>query len=278
MEAHMGEMSDVEQVKVRDYMSVDVDVAHPDDIIEDVIVLIEKTGHEGFPVVENGKVIGYISSKDMVFFPKNAPVKQAMNKDVVSASTDMNISDAARVMFRRGKNKVPVIDDQNHLVGILTNSDIIRSHIERTTPKKVWKLKTTLEVVHDTKVKVKRRCVHIDVLIPTQPRIYADELQGRMYELRLGLTEPLIVIEKGDRLILVDGHHRVMAAKRMGIQKLDAYILLVDESISLGMESTAAHAGLKSIDDIKIMDYVKHPLSEITQKVTNDRDNRYAWE
>ncbi|MHC1570303.1 MAG: CBS domain-containing protein [Methermicoccaceae archaeon] len=273
----MAEMGDVEQVKVRDYMSTHVDVASPEDKIDNVIALIEKTGHDGFPVVENGRVIGYISSKDIIFFPKNALVKQAMNKDVVSASPDMNISDAARVMFRTGKSKVPVIDDQNHIVGILTNSDIIRSHIERTTPKKVWKLKTTLEVVHDTAVKVKRKCVDIDKLVPTQPRIYADELQGRMYELRLGLTEPLIVIDKGGKHILVDGHHRVMAARQMGIRRLDAYVLVVDENVPLGMESTAAHLGLKTIDDIKIMDYVKHPLTEITQKATTDMDNKYTW-
>jgi len=273
----MGEMSDVEQVKVREYMTTNVAVAHPDDRIEDVITLIEQTGHDGFPVVENGKVIGYISSKDMLFFPRNAYVKEAMNRDVVSACEDMNISDAARVMFRTGKSKLPVVDEKNRLVGILTNTDIIRSHIERTTPKKVWKLKRTLEVVHDTKVRVKRGCISIDRLIPTQPRIYADELQGRMYELKLGLTEPIIVIEKGDKLILADGHHRVMAARSMGIERLDAYILVVDEDVPLGMERTAEYAGLRTLDDIKVMDYVKHPLSEITQKVVSDRDNRYVW-
>jgi len=45
-------------------------------------------------------------------------------------------------------------------------------------------------------------------LVPTQSKIFADELEGRKYELEKGLAEPLIVIQKRNKILLVDGHHR----------------------------------------------------------------------
>ena len=81
-------------------------------------------------------------------------------------------------------------------MGIITNSDVIRSQIERADPAKVWKLKKTLETVHGVDITVTRGEVGIDDLVPTQSKIFADELEGRIYELRKGLAEPIIVIHK----------------------------------------------------------------------------------
>ena len=268
-------MYEAEQVRVRDYMTTQVMVVHPNDRIEDVIELIKETGHDGFPVVDGDEVVGYVSSKDIILKPGAKFVRDVMNRDVVVALENMPLSDAGRVMFRTGKNKLPVIDDKNRLVGILTNTDILRSHIERSSPKKVWKFKKALEIVHKVGVKVRRGKVRISQLTPTQPRIYADELEGRVYELKQGLTEPLIVIKKPDKLLLVDGHHRVVAAKKLGIEELDAYILELEKDVPLGMEKIARDTGLQTIDDIRIMDYVKHPLIEVTQKLMRGKGYVY---
>jgi len=80
--------------------------------------------------------------------------------------------------------------------------------------KRYGHLKKTLEAIHNIHVDVMRESVNIDELIPTQPKVYADELDGRIYELKKGLAEPIVVIRKTNKLILVDGHHRVIAAKK----------------------------------------------------------------
>jgi len=260
--------SESERVMVRDYMTTNVTVAHPWDRIRDVVRMIVETGHDGFPVVDDGRVVGYISSKDILLNVGAEFVRDAMNKDVIVAIHNMSLSDVARVMFRSGKSKLPVINNDKSLTGIITNTDIVRSHIERSSPKKVWKFKRTLEVVHQTHVAVRKKKISIDKLVPTQPKVYADELEGRIYELGHGLTEPLIVIKKPNgKLILVDGHHRVVAANRLGIKNLNAYILELEKDVPLGMEKTAMNAGLKSINDIKVMDYVRHPLIEVTTRL-----------
>ena len=64
-----------------------------------------------------------------------------------------------------------------------------------------------------------------------------------------------MVIKKPHKMLLVDGHHRVIAAKKLGIEVMDAYIIVLEKSVSLGMERTAKDAGLFSLDDIKILNY-----------------------
>ncbi len=259
--------------KVKDYMTQDVDTVSPEDNVKDVINLIRKTGHDGFPVVEDGKVTGYVSAASLLEKDLGETISHVMSRDVLVADTEMDMSDVARVIFRSGKSKLPVVDQSGHLRGIITNSDVIRSHIERTSPQKVWTLKKTLETIHNIHVDVIRETVNIDLLMPTQPKVYADELDGRIYELKKGLAEPIVVIKKPGKLILVDGHHRVIAAKKLGIKSMDAYVIPLGEEVHLGMEKTAASAGLHTLSDVKILDYAKHPLIEVTKRLKKNDEN-----
>lgn len=256
-----------DKLRVGDYMTGKVITVSPEDTVMDVIKLTRETGHDGFPVTRDGKVEGYISSLDMLLCESDELVKNVMSKNIIVAHPNMEITEVARVIFRLGVSKLPVVDDTGRLVGIITNSDVIRSQIERADPQKVWKLKKTLEALHDVSITVTRGEVNIDELIPTQGKIFADELEGRIYELKKGLAEPIIVIHKPDRWLLADGHHRVVAAKRIGIRKIDAYILEVPRDIPLGMEKSAKDAGLNTLEDIEVLDYAKHPLIEITERL-----------
>jgi len=259
--------------KVKNYMTQEVDTVSPENTVKDVIELIKKTGHDGFPVVEYGKVTGYVSASGLLEKALDEKISRVMSRDVLVADTEMEMSDVARVIFRSGKSKLPVVDNSGHLRGIITNSDVIRSHIERTSPQKVWTLKKTLETIHNIHVDVIRETVNIDELVPTQPKVYADELDGRIYELKKGLAEPIVVIRKSNRLILVDGHHRVIAARKLGIKSMDAYVIPIGDEINLGMEKTARSSGLHTMSDVRILDYARHPLVEITKRLKKDDEN-----
>ena len=125
----------------------------------------------------------------------------------------------------------------------------------------------TLESIHEIEVEEVRRTVELDALIPTQSKVYADELEGRSYELERGLAEPLVVLDCDGTLLLADGHHRVLAADRLGIGEMEAYVIVVPADVTLGMERTARREGLESIDDITVVDYARHPLVETTQRL-----------
>jgi IMP dehydrogenase len=257
----------MDKKKVKDYMTYDVVSVDISGTVKDVIDKIHKTRHDGFPVVDNNGVVGYISARDLLFVQPATPVEQVMSKNLIVADPEMDINDAARVIFRSGIQKLPVVDEKNHLLGIISNSDVIRSQIEHVSPEKVFNFITTLKKLYNVDPTLDRGTVPVRDLLPTQSKIYEDELEGRIYEIKKGLAEPIIVVKRPGRTILVDGHHRAVAAKRLGITALDAYIIEIKEDIELGMERTAHAMNLKTLDDIQVLDYARHPLVAITHRL-----------
>ena len=257
----------MDKKKVKDYMTYDVVSVDIAGTAKDVIEKIHKTHHDGFPVVDSNGVVGYISARDLLFVQPSTPIDQVMSKNLIVADPEMDINDAARVIFRSGIQKLPVVDEKNHLMGIISNSDVIRSQIEHVSPEKVFNFITTLKKLYNVDPTLDRGTVPVKDLLPTQSKIYEDELEGRMYEIKKGLAEPIIVVMRPGRTILVDGHHRAVAAKRLGIIALDAYIISIKEDIELGMERTARAMNLRSLDDVQILDYARHPLMAITHRL-----------
>ncbi|ELY99673.1 hypothetical protein C482_09307 [Natrialba chahannaoensis JCM 10990] len=254
--------------QVKEYMTRDVVTVSPDSTVGAVAERIaESDEHSGFPVCDRRRVEGFISARDLLLAGDDDPIFKVMTTDLLVAHPEMKVNDAARVILRSGIQKLPVVDDAGNLVGIISNADVIRSQIERATPEKVGKLVRTLEQIHSVSLEQERRTVAIDQLTPTQGRVYADELEGRKYELERGLAEPLVVIDNDGTLLLADGHHRVLAADRLGIDAMDAYVIVVEHEIALGMAETAANEGLESLKDIDVVDYARHPLVQTTKRL-----------
>lgn len=255
---------------VKDYMTKKVITVTPDTPNEEVIELMKGTGHDGFPVKTNGEVIGMVTAFDLLLKPWVELVEGIMTTDVVVADQEMSINDVARVMFRMGISRMPVMDKEGQLVGIITNTDIVRSHIERSTPTKVNYFKKTLEQLYGIRTRLVRMKVPINSLRPTQNKIYADELQGRTYELKRGLAEPAIVVKVGDRFILVDGHHRTVAALKLGCKEIDSYVIELAEDLKLGIEKTADKEGIHTFQDIEVIDDAQHPLIALTESLRKE--------
>jgi IMP dehydrogenase len=273
--------SDVsEKPRVKDYMTRDVATVSPDDTVAEVARRIaESEEHSGFPVCQGRRVEGFVTARDLLLADEEEPLFKVMTSDLVVAHPEMKITDAARVILRSGIQRLPVVDDAGNLVGIISNADVIRSQIERATPEKVGKLKQTLENIHGVGATEERRTVRLADLVPTQTKVYSDELEGRSYELENGLAEPLVVIdnpapgpgeddpEHAGELLLADGHHRVKAAQRLGIEEMDAYVIVLDRPVELGMARTARKEELSSIDDIAEVDYAHHPLVQTVERL-----------
>ena len=252
---------------VKDYMTKNVISVSPDTETEKIMELMKESHHNSYPVVENNKLVGMVTAFDIVAKEWAETVSGIMSTNLVVANQNLSINDASRVMFRRGISRMPVVDEKGELVGIITNTDMVRSHIERSTPNKVEYFKNTMEQLYGIKTTLKHMPVETNKLRPTQDRVYADELEGRAYELEKGLAEPAIVVKTGDRWILVDGHHRAVASAQKGYETVDSYVVDLGQDIKLGMEKTADKAGIREFEDIMIIDDDKHPLIAITESI-----------
>lgn len=255
--------------QVAAYMTQSVTTVDPTDTVGAVREQIGgNDGHNGFPVTRDGHVEGFVTGRDLLAADPETTVAAVMSEETIVADPEMAVTDAARVIVRSDIQKLPVVDD-GELVGILSNTDVIRSQIERATPEKVAKLSRTLTELHGVELTQERRQVSLAELVPTQAEVYGDELDGRRYELERGLAEPLVVIDAGgdEEMYLADGHHRVLAADRLGIDEMDSYVIVPAEPLELGMAQTAAEQGLSSIEDVTVIEQDRHPLVETTTQL-----------
>ncbi len=245
----------------------------PNMTVEEVKNKLIKSNFHGFPVAENGYLLGYVTAKELLTFmdePK-AILRSKMSRGTLCVIPSMSIDDAVRIMFRYGIRNLPVVDDNKRLIGIVSNIDIVRSQIEKTGPAKVMSVKKLLEETNGVRMKVYNATVPLDQLIPTQAEIFQDELLGRISETKRGWKEQILVVRRRNGYIIVDGHHRAMAAKQLGMTQYDCVVLEPnDMDVPLGLESTARKWNLHNLDDIKIIQGSKHPFMEIATMLMPD--------
>lgn len=133
--AHRRELTRhiLEGLKVKDAMTPveKVITVSPKNTVQDVLYLIQKTGHLGYPVVENGKIIGIITLSDINSIPEEdrtkLKVEEVMSKKPIVISPDDNLEDALKLLIKNDIGRLPVVENEK-LVGIITRSDIMRAH------------------------------------------------------------------------------------------------------------------------------------------------------
>jgi IMP dehydrogenase len=262
-------------VRVRDYMVLSVEHLTSSTTVGEAIDRLLKSRHAGFPVTdERGVLVGFVSAKELLRAAdkRSTPLAQIIHAGTYTATPEMAIDDVARIMFRFGLRDLPICDDEGRLCGVVSNLDIVRSHFERASPAKAETLKSLLSDRYHLPFSYRRGLVPIARLTPTQWKVYEDELEGRRYELERGFAEPVLVVQKGDRWILIDGHHRALAAHQMGLTQLQAYVLTCERpdefaAIETGLERGAQEHHLTRLEDIEIDRSSHHPLLEVTTQL-----------
>jgi CBS domain-containing protein len=262
-------------VRVRDYMVLSVEHLPVTTTVGVAIERLMKSRHHGLPVTDEvGKLIGFVSAKELLRHctETSLPLAKIIRPGTYTATPEMALDDVARIMFRFGLRDLPITDENGVLVGIISNLDIVRSHFERANPAKAETLRTLLSERYQFAFTFRRGLVPIARLRPTQWKVYEDELEGRRYELERGFAEPLLVLQKGDQWILIDGHHRALAAREMGLTQLQAYILSCEKpdefaATEIGLERIAVEHHLRTLDDIEVDRSGHHPLIEVTTQL-----------
>ncbi|MEV5528459.1 CBS domain-containing protein [Streptomyces prunicolor] len=121
---------------VGEVMTGDVVRAHPMTPFREVVRLLERHRISGVPVVDHDdRVLGVISGTDLVREQARraraeegciAMAGQLMSTPAVTVHPEQPVPDAARVMERRGIARLPVVDEEDRLIGIATRRDLLR--------------------------------------------------------------------------------------------------------------------------------------------------------
>jgi len=271
-------------VQVKDYMVLEVEHLPQTATVGEAIQRLMRSRHHGLPVTDGtGTLVGFVSAKELLRHKDrtDTPLARMIRPGTITANPETALDDAARVMFRFGLRDLPIIDHEGRLCGILASIDIVRSHFERASPAKADTLKQLLSERYALPFSFHRGLVAIDRLTPTQWKVFEDELEGRRYELERGFAEPVLVVQKGDAWILVDGHHRALAAREMGLTQLQAFVLTCDRPEEFarqetGFERLAQEHHLRTVADIEIDRSAHHPLVEVTTQLLRRFEPRPA--
>lgn len=123
-------------VRVADLMSHGVQTVQAHELIRDISPRIHRIGHEGYPVLENGKVVGLLTRRDadrtLEHGLNKATVKEVMQAGEITLSPENSVSDLEQLIVDSGWGQIPVVY-QGELLGIVTRTDLIK-HWARVHP------------------------------------------------------------------------------------------------------------------------------------------------
>ncbi len=100
----------------------------PDHLLKEADELMGKYKISGVPICENGKLVGIITNRDIRFMTSvdfEQPCKDVMTKDnLVVAPVGTTLSDAQEILRRHRIEKLPIVDENGYLKGLITIKDI----------------------------------------------------------------------------------------------------------------------------------------------------------
>jgi CBS domain-containing protein len=121
-------------MKVSEAMSRDVRVAAPEQTLQQVAQAMAELDAGAMPVGENDRLVGMITDRDMVIRGiaqgkgPEAKVRDVMTAEVKYCFDDQDVEEVARNMGEIQVRRLPVVNREKRLVGIVSLGDIARTH------------------------------------------------------------------------------------------------------------------------------------------------------
>lgn len=120
----------LEGVKVRDIMSREVKTVSVDTTIEELVDIMFKYKHMGYPVLDGSKITGMVTFTDVQKIPrenrKNTRVSQIMIKELITASEDDDAVTVLKLLTRNSIGRI-LIKNDDKMIGIVSRTDVLRA-------------------------------------------------------------------------------------------------------------------------------------------------------
>ena len=119
-------------MKVSEVMTRDVQTIRPDQTAREAASFMLRADAGAIPVAEGDRLLGMITDRDIAVrgvaegHGPDTPVRELMTNDMVCARVDDDVEDAATKMSEAQVRRLPVIDEQEKLCGIVSLADLSR--------------------------------------------------------------------------------------------------------------------------------------------------------
>jgi CBS domain-containing protein len=128
-------------MRVSEAMTRDVRIANPGQSIREVAKIMDDIDAGAIPVGENDRLVGMITDRDIAVRAVAAgkgpdtPVREVMSKDVKYVFDDEDLEHVAKNMADIQVRRLPVVNRDKRLVGIVSLGDVSQKEDSRTTGK-----------------------------------------------------------------------------------------------------------------------------------------------
>jgi CBS domain-containing protein len=116
-------------MKITDVMTPNPKTVAPGDDLQAVARIMRDEDAGSVPVVEDGRVIGMVTDRDIVIRAIadgdfDCTVEDVCSDDVICVRGDQSTAEAAELMSEHQVRRLPVVDDDDRLLGIVSLGDI----------------------------------------------------------------------------------------------------------------------------------------------------------
>ena len=119
-------------MKISEVMTSNVQTVQPDQTVQQAASFMLSADAGSIPVTEGDRLIGMITDRDIAVrgiakgHGPDTPVRELMSNDIICAREDDDVEDVATKMSEAQVRRLPVIDDDNRLCGIVSLGDLAR--------------------------------------------------------------------------------------------------------------------------------------------------------
>lgn len=164
--------SQVRKVKrAENVMITDPITIKPDATVQEALNLMKEFKIGGIPVVDqDGFLLGIVTNRDLRFeYTYSRPVGEIMTKKLVTTTHKTNLSQAATILQEHKIEKLPIVDEEYKLVGLITYKDITKTKDRPTSAKDEkgrLRVAASIGVTADTFDRVESLInAHVDALV-----------------------------------------------------------------------------------------------------------------
>ncbi|WP_086830430.1 CBS domain-containing protein [Streptomyces sp. NRRL B-24572] len=204
----------MKHMKIGGLMTSDVVSAVTATSFREIAKLLAEHDISGVPVVdEDDHVVGVVSESDLLAHHE-LTARDLMTNPAVTVHAEETVADAARLMVRRGVERLPVVDVEDRLVGIVTRRDLL--------------------------------CVYLRPDAEIRHRVRADVLSDAM-----GLPGDAVDVHVLDGVVTLGGHVRRQSQALMLVgltERVDGVVAVVDR-LSFDEDDTRLTSSTRSPHD-----------------------------
>ena len=119
--------------RIREIMTSNPSTVEPDTMVVDAARVMKQEDAGVVPVTENGRLTGMVTDRDIAIRvvaegkdPKSTTVREVASTDLVTIDPQQDLDEALRLMAKHQVRRLPVVEEDGRLVGVVAQADVAR--------------------------------------------------------------------------------------------------------------------------------------------------------